>query len=150
MGLSLAITANPDVLSLDGSSQTLITVEARDGNGQPAANIPLRIEILANGQSVDFGSISARTLVTGSNGRATFTYTAPSFVGGTPPTLQLSVTPTGTDASVHIRRLVTVRLIPPGVIGDGPAADFTFIPAAPLAFRTCALTHRLRPPGLAL
>ena len=30
MSLSLAITANPDVLSLDGSSQTLVTVDARD------------------------------------------------------------------------------------------------------------------------
>ena len=39
--------------------------------------VPLRIEILADGQPVDFGTISARTLVTNSNGRATFTYTAP-------------------------------------------------------------------------
>lgn len=134
MSLSIAITANPDVLSLDGSSQTLIAVEARDSNGQPAADVPLRIEILANGQSVDFGSISARTLVTGSNGRATFTYTAPSFVGGTPPTLQLSVTPTGTDASGHLGRFVTVRLVPPGIIGAGPIADFTILTAAPTAF----------------
>src|SRR6188472_1957152 len=69
MSLSLAITANPDVLSLDGSSQTLVTVDARDTNGQPAANVPLRVEIITNGQSIDFGSISARTLVTNSNGR---------------------------------------------------------------------------------
>ena len=82
MSLSLAITANPDVLSLDGASQTLITVEARDQNGQPAPNVPLRVEILADGQSIDFGTMSARTVVTGSNGRATFTYTAPSFVAG--------------------------------------------------------------------
>ena len=60
MSLSLAITANPDVLSLDGSSQTLITIEARDTNGQPAPNVPLRVEILADGQidrfRVDFGA----------------------------------------------------------------------------------------------
>ena len=30
MDLSLSIAANPDVLSLDGSSQTMITIEARD------------------------------------------------------------------------------------------------------------------------
>ena len=81
MSLSLAITANPDVLSLDGSSQTLVTVEARDENGQPKRDVPLRVEILADGSNIDFGTISARTLVTGSNGRATFTYTAPSFLG---------------------------------------------------------------------
>jgi PKD repeat protein len=134
MSLSLAITANPDVLSLDGSSQTLVTVEARDTNAQPAANVPLRVEILADGQSVDFGTISARTLVTGSNGRATFTYTAPSFLSGEIPDLQLSVTPTGTDASSHIRRVISVRLVPPGVIAGAPTARFTYLPAAPLAF----------------
>jgi PKD repeat protein len=134
MSLSLAITANPDVLSLDGSSQTLITIEARDTNGQLAPNVPLRVQILADGQITDFGSISARTLVTGSNGRATFTYTAPSFIGGAIPRLQLSVTPTGTDASAHVDRVVTVQLVQPGTIGAGPTAAFTFIPGAPVAF----------------
>ena len=134
MALSLTITATPDVLSLDGSSQTLITVEARDTNGQPAANVPLRVQILADGLVTDFGTISVRTLVTGSNGRASFTYTAPPFISGTIPNLQLSVTPTGTDASTHINRVVTVRLIPPGVIGSVPTAAFTFVPEVPAAF----------------
>jgi PKD repeat protein len=134
MDLSLSIAANPDVLSLDGSSQTLITIEARDTKGQLAANVPLRIQILADGEATDFGSISARTLVTANNGRATFTYTAPSFVNGPIPRLQLSVTPTGTDASAHIDRLVTVKLLPPGSIGTAPTAVFTFVPAAALTF----------------
>lgn len=135
MSLSLAIMANPDTLSLDGASQTLITVEARDVNGQLVPNVPLRVEILADGRVVDFGTISARTLVTGSNGRASFTFTAPSFVGDV-PTLQLSVTPTGTDASAQIPRLVTVRLVPPGNIGTSPTARFTFTPENPAAFTT--------------
>ena len=134
MSLSLAITANPDVLSLDGSSQTLVTVDARDSNGQPAANVPLRVEIIANGQSIDFGSISARTLVTGSNGRVSFTYTAPAFVTGTIPDVQIGVTPTGSDASSHIRRVVEVRLVPPGVITASPIASFSYLPANPTAF----------------
>jgi PKD repeat protein len=134
MSLSLAISANPDVLSLDGSSQTQVTIEARDTNGQLAPNVPLRVQILADGQVTDFGTISARTLVTGSNGRATFTYTAPSFLGGAIPKLQFSVTPTGTDASAHFDRMVTVRLVQPGSIGASPTADFTFIPGAPVAF----------------
>ena len=134
MSLSLAITANPDVLSLDGSSQTVVTVDARDSNGQPAANVPLRVEIIANGQSIDFGSISARTLVTGSNGRVSFTYTAPAFVTGTIPDVQIGVTPTGSDASSHIRRVVEVRLVPPGVITASPIASFSYLPANPTAF----------------
>ena len=92
MSLSLALAANPDVLSLDGSSQTLVTIEARDTNGQLAPNIPLRVQILADGQVTDFGTISARTLVTGGNGRATFTYTAPTLVSG-PTTLRPKQSP---------------------------------------------------------
>ena len=134
MSLSLTMTANPDVLSLDGASQSQIVIEARDANGQLAANIPMRVEILADGTVTDFGAVSARTLVTGSNGRATFTYTAPSFVAGTIPNLSLSVTPTGTDAASHLRRVVTIRLVPPGVIGVSPTANFTFTPEAPVAF----------------
>ena len=134
MSLSLSLAANPDVLSLDGSSQTLVTIEARDENGQPASNVPLRIEIIADGQHVDFGTLSARTLVTGSNGRATFTYTAPSFVAGAIPTLQLSVTPTSSDASAHIQRVVSVRLVQPGGITGSPVASFTYLPASPTAF----------------
>ena len=134
MSLSLAITASPDVLSLDGASQTLVTIEARDHNGQVAPNVPLRIEILADNQIIDFGSISARTLVTNSNGRATFTYTAPAFVSGPIPDVELGVTPTGSDASGHIRRVVSVRLVPPGVIAGAPNAAFTFTPTNPAAF----------------
>jgi PKD repeat protein len=134
MSLSLTITANPDTISLDGSSQTLITVEARDTNGQPVANVPLRVEILADGQPVDFGTISARTLVTGANGRASFTYTAPGFVNGPIPNVQISVTPTGTDASAQLRRLISVRLVPPGSINTAPTARFTFTPPSPGAF----------------
>ena len=55
---------------MDGASQSQITIEARDSNGQLLPNLALRTEILANGQFVDFGSLSARTTVTGSNGRA--------------------------------------------------------------------------------
>ena len=35
----------------------MITVEARDTNGQLVSNVPLRVEILADGQPVDFGTI---------------------------------------------------------------------------------------------
>ncbi len=148
MSLSLTITANPDVLSLDGSSQTLITVDARDTNGQPATNVPLRVEILADGQLVDFGTISARTLVTGSNGRATFTYTAPPFISGAIPNVQLSITPTGTDASTHIRRVISVRLVPPGVIAGAPTARFVFLPEAPAAFADVRFDGSTSTPGL--
>ena len=134
MSLSIHMTANPDVLTLGGSSQTLVTVEARDVNGQPAANVPLRVEILADGQVVDFGAVSTRSLVTGSNGRAVFTYTSPAFAGGPIPSVQLAVTPLGTDASTHIRRVVSVKLVESGSIGAAPNPSFTYFPEAPIAF----------------
>ncbi len=148
MSLALTMTATPDVLSLDGFSQTLITVEARDTNGQLVPNVPLRVEILADGQPVDFGTISARTLVTNSNGRATFTYTAPSCCGGSIPNLQIGVTPTGNDASTHIRRVISVRLVPPNVIGAPPTAAFTFVPAGPAAFTDVRFDGSSSTPGL--
>ncbi len=123
------------MLSLDGASQSQIVIEARDANGQPAANVPLRLEIVADGVAVDYGTLSARSLVTGSNGRATFTYTAAPLVAGPIPDVQLSVTPTGTDASAQVRRVVSIRLVPPGVISPGgPTAAFTFMPAKPRRF----------------
>ena len=148
MALSLGLTANPDVLSLDGSSQTLITVEARDQNGQLVPNVPLRLEILADGQSIDFGTLSARTIVTGQNGRASFMYTAPAFFEGTIPNLQLSVTPTGTDASNHLRRVVSVKLVPPFTIGSSPTARFTYVPENPAAFTDVRFDGSASTPGL--
>jgi len=135
LGLSLTMTANPDTLSFDGASQSQITVEARDANGQPKANVPIRAEILANNTFVDFGSLSARSIVTGSNGRATVTYTAPAPVPGPIPTLAILFTPTGSDAANQTGRAVALRLMPPGTISaGGPTPAFTFTPALPGAF----------------
>jgi PKD repeat protein len=131
----LVITASPDVLSMDGASQSRITIEARDANGQLSPNVQLRMEIQANGQLVDFGSLSARTVVTAANGRASVTYTAPQAVQGSIPTLSILITPGGTDAAGAISRSVSIRLVPPGVItGGGPTPSFTVTPANPAAF----------------
>jgi PKD repeat protein len=137
MALSLAITANPDVLSLDGASQSQIRIVARDENGQPKANVLLRAEIVVGGSSVEYGSLSARTRSTDSNGVASFTYTAPEMVGSDAPNVQVYITPEGAgyeDAASHTRRVVTIRLVPPGVVGAVPSADFSFTPASPAAF----------------
>jgi len=134
MSLSLAITATPDVLALDGASQSQIVVEARDANGQLLANSSLRAEIWVDGVNVDYGSLSARTIVTGSNGRATLTYTAPSGSAGSPSNVSVRLIPSTTDAANAFPRVVNIRLIPPGVVtGGSPTAEFTFLPAAPLA-----------------
>ena len=139
LALSMSILANPDVLSQDGASQSQIVVQTRNTSGQGAPNIPFRAEITVGGVAADYGSLSARTLVTGNDGRATLTYTAP------PPPLvsvdnfvvvTILLTPSGTDYSDALSRSVNIRLVPPGVIVPGtptPTASFTFTPATPAA-----------------
>lgn len=139
LGLSLTIFANPDVITQNGTSQSLVVIQAFDANGLPARNIPLRAEITVGGVVSDFGTLSARTLVTGNDGRATVTFTAPPApLVDTDTNLRVSirVTPSGTNFADAEPRFVDIRLVPPGVIiGTGPSPSFTFTPDSP-AIRT--------------
>src|SRR4029453_10508130 len=99
LSTAIGIAASPDVLAQDGASQSLITITAHDANGQLMRNLPLRVEIAVDGAITDFGSLSARNVVTDSTGRAFVTYTAPP----TPPIfvdagsmVQIRVLPAGT------------------------------------------------------
>jgi PKD repeat protein len=132
MSLSLAITASPDVLSQDGGSQSLITIEARDTTGQPVANQLLYLEI----EGGDFGTLSSRSVVTNSQGRATFTYTAPAGTGAdATENVKILVRPSGTDNAAELPRVVNIRLNPSGTIPTGaPSPSFTYVPEDPDAF----------------
>jgi len=135
---SIQIQANPDVLTQDGASQSQITITARNASGQPQRDVSLRAEIFVSGIAVDFGRLSARTVVTGPDGRATLTYTAPP----PPPepvdnftVVSVLVVPSGTDFANAVARNVNIRLVPPGVIlppAGTPTPRFTFSPASPL------------------
>jgi chitodextrinase len=143
LGLALVVAANPDVISLDGVSQSQITIDARDPNGQPVSNTVLRVETVVNGILVDYGTLSARTLVTGSNGRAALTYTAPRPVPGATNAsiVNIRVTPTGTDAANQVGRYVDIRLVPPGTISvPGPTPSFVYSPLTPVAFEDVTFT----------
>jgi PKD repeat protein len=157
LALSLTIMANPDVLSQDGASQSQILVQARDANGQPAASIPFRAEITVGGTPSDYGSLSARTLVTGGDGRASLTYTAPPaplVSVDTNSQVSIRFTPAGTDYANAESRLVTIRLVPPGVIvspADVPVPSFTFTPTTPAAFANVVFdASETTPAGCAL
>lgn len=128
LGLSLALSAIPDVLSHDGASQAQIIVQARDANGQPARSVTFRAEIQTpSGELVDCGTLSARTLTTNGDGRATFTYTAPMFSCDPSSDLVIiRVVPFGTDAANTFARRVNIRLVPPGTVSaGGPTPAFT-------------------------
>ena len=142
LSTAINISVSPDVLVQDGASQSLVTVMARDQNGQPLRSLPLRAEIAVNGFIADFGSLSARSLVTDANGRATVTYTAPpapafSIDAGT--TVEIRVTPVGTDFGNASPRFATIRLTPPGIIvppTNGLTPKFVFSPPAPVDHQT--------------
>ena len=135
-GTSITITVSPDVLSQDGASQSVVTVTARDSNGQPLRNLALRSEINVDGVFADFGSLSARNIVTGNDGRATLVYTAPAappVAVDTNTTVSIVVTPIGTDYNNSVPRLATIRLVPPGgtQVPSNLSPNFTISPTAP-------------------
>ena len=136
LSTAISVSVTPDVLSQDGASQSLVTITARDANGQPLRSLSLRAEIAVNGILSDFGTLSARNVVTDANGRATFIYTAPA-----PPAVavdsgtvvQIQVIPSGNDFGNATPRFASIRLVPPGVIGapNDLVAIFTSTPNAP-------------------
>lgn len=137
---SITVTATPDRITQDGLSQSAIGVRVFDANGQPANAVPLRVDILANGTVVDFGTLSTKSIVTGSDGRATTVYTAPpappSTQGGNTSTVTIRAVAIGSDAQASNSFTADIRLVPPGVIlppAGTPTASFTTSPSALLA-----------------
>jgi len=132
-GTSISVSVSPDVLQQDGASQSVISVVVRDSAGQPLANQPLRTEIRVNGVTADFGSLSARSIVSGADGRATLIYTAPPNVSGAESMVDIGVTPIGSNFGDSVTRTATIRLVPPGVVlpPSGLSPAFTFSPQNP-------------------
>lgn len=141
MATDITVQASPDTILWDGSSQSSITVDARGPSNQPIRGLSVRVDMFVDGLHADFGTLSARTIVTGEDGRARVVYTAPPrpVDGGEGGVLTIGVTPIGTDYSAAIARTVDIRLIPPGVIlppNNAPQPRFTFSPSGPQAFQT--------------
>ena len=135
-GTSITIQVSPDVLTQDGASQSVVTVVARDPDNQPIRNLPLRAEIYVDGVLTDFGALSARNVVTGSDGRASLVYTAPASIPNSPDTntvVNILVTPSGTDFNTAVARTAAIRLVPQGTVPPpaGLQPSFTFSPSNP-------------------
>jgi trimeric autotransporter adhesin len=137
IGLALAVTATPDIITQDGVSQATIRVVARDASSQLVPHLPLRAEILVEGTPVDIGFLSTKSTSTGSDGSVTLTYRSPA---APPPSqtsdtvVEIGVTPVGTNYTGVLQRTVSVRLARPGVIlppNGTPTPRFFFSPASP-------------------
>lgn len=145
LSLTIRVSALPDSISQDGGSQSSIQVTAIGPDGKPKSGQPVRLDMFVNGVGMDYGTLSARTAVTNSSGVATAVYTAPpSPVGGLFGTcqglpgncVQIVATASGTGFEGASPEIVTIRLVPPGVIlppASTPTAQFAFAPAAPAA-----------------
>ena len=136
-GTSVSVAITPDTITQDGASQSIVTVTARGTNGEPLASVPLRAEIRVNNVPTDFGSLSARNIVTGSDGRATLVYTAPAGPSGLAvdefTVVDIGITPLGTNFANSVTRFASLRLVPKGtiVVPSNLQPAFTFSPAAP-------------------
>lgn len=118
-GLSLRTSVTPDILDYDGFSQSQVEIVARGPDGRPMRGVPVRVEIRLGGQIVDFGRLSARNVVTGDDGVARLSYTAPPAPAEPVDTftvVTLVLTPIGTDFNGSDSRYVEIRLVPRGVI----------------------------------
>jgi hypothetical protein len=129
---SITVTATPDSIPQDGASQASIAVTARDPNGKGIAALSLRLGMAVNGSVQDYGILSARTILTASDGRATAIYTAPppppSLAGGTGNFVTISVTPIGSNYQTANSISAELRLVPPGVVlpaAGTPTPKFT-------------------------
>ena len=85
---------------------------------------------------MDFGTLSARSVVTGNDGKATLVYTAPPSPAVSPDAfllVDIVVTPLGTDYNNASLRTAAIRLVPQGtIIPPGNLVPlFAMTPASP-------------------
>ncbi len=149
--LSLQLTATPDSIVQNGVDTTQLRVIARDANGRPVSNLGFNLQVTNNGNAVDWGALSSRTIYTGADGTASATYTAPAAPPqGAPPSvgchglagpcITIVANPIGTNYlnSYYNVWTVDVRLAPPPpapVDPNAPIAAFGVSDSAP-AVRT--------------
>jgi hypothetical protein len=151
-GQSVTVSAVPDAIVQDGASQSVVTVTVLGPTGQPLSNVSLRADISVNGSLSDFGSLSARNLVTNGQGRATLVYTAPRLPSGAAydpnAGVQIGVTPLGGDAANAVTRVTSVRLLPPGVVVPPSDLPLSFGQGSPTAGSAeTALAFSVVPPA---
>ena len=133
---SITIAVTPDTITQDGASQSIVTVTARGPNGEAMPNVPLRAEIRVDNIPADFGSLSARNLATGADGRAMLVYTAPAGPSGMAvdefTIVDIGVTPIGSNFANATTRFASLRLVPKGtiVVPSNLQPAFTFNPTS--------------------
>lgn len=149
LATSLNITATPDHISLDGASQSSITVQALGPDGRGISGLPIHLDLLFNGSVQDYGSLTTKSIVTGSDGTARAVYTAPSPTANqTAATVTVRASALSNDSQGTNVFTADIRLMPTGVVlppAGAPTASFAFTPtpvsiAVPTTFDASAST----------
>lgn len=125
-GLSITLTATPDRLPRDASSESVVTVTVRDAQSRPVGGQRLALAV-----NVAEATLSASEVVTDQAGRATFAVTAPPQTAQVPDNqLVVEVSPVGQDADSSRSRFVAIALS--GAANTtAPTPSFTVTPASP-------------------
>jgi PKD repeat protein len=144
VALSVTVTATPDTIPQDGVATSRIAIKAFNAGGKPYPSLAVRLDMMVNGTIQDLGTLSARTLVTGTDGTATATYTSPAGPGpgAIGSTLAVVATPIASDAantgilnSVGALFQAYLHLVPAGNVvppkTETPTAAFVVTPNPP-------------------
>lgn len=127
--IALTVTATPDTLPQNGTSQARVMVRAFNAGGQPLASLPIRLDMQVNGTTRDLGTLSARSIVTAADGTASATYTAPAGpnAGGDGTLVAFVATVMSGDAvnqgllsSVGSQSQAFVRLVADSLVNPAP------------------------------
>jgi PKD repeat protein len=160
LALSMSVSSSPQTITQNGADASVITAKVfftdpRTGQTTPKANLPIRFDMQVNGVTADYGTLSARSSVTGSDGIARTTYTAPPMPSGGVngggcngvPGQCVNIVATTTDSSAASSAgatasgSATIALVPQGVIlppASTPTASFTVTPT-PLSVGSAAI-----------
>lgn len=121
-GLSIRMTATPQLLPRDGASTATVTIDVTDADRKPAVGQRLLLSSTA-------GSLSASEAVTGSDGRATVLLTAPPMNQGF-DTAEIQATPVGLNGQSSEARSVSIGLVGPAF----PVPSIVMTPTSPKRF----------------
>ncbi|MGE5245049.1 MAG: PKD domain-containing protein [Betaproteobacteria bacterium] len=131
-GLSLGVTATPDVITADGLSKSTIVVKARDPNGSPKGGVTVHLDLTGG------GTLSASDLTSGSDGSASTVYTAPigSSVCTVDPGVQVTILATTVQSNFQTAQTqsASIRLLAPPAPPFNPnvlTAGFRISPCSP-------------------
>jgi hypothetical protein len=148
LALSVRLTAQPDILTADGFSSSLIQATLRGPNGQPLAGRSVFMSITdAAGRTADIGQLRSTgsggigtglVLVSGANGIAQAAYEAPVRTDFTSNgTVLVQARPIGDDFGGQVYRTVRIelrsaepRLFPQPTAVSPPICGFTIEPSA--------------------